>query len=47
MPSRGTLGRLEEWAHVNLLKFNKAECKVIHLGWGNHQHQYRLGEKMD
>ncbi|KAK4825667.1 hypothetical protein QYF61_001490 [Mycteria americana] len=32
--------RLEEWAHVNLMKFNK----VLHLGQGNHQYQYRLGD---
>ena len=37
--------RLEEWVNVNLLKFNKAKCQVLHLSQGNHQYQYRLGNK--
>ncbi|GAB0184012.1 little elongation complex subunit 1 [Grus japonensis] len=39
------LDRLAEWACVNLMKFNKAKCKVLHMGWGNSQHQYRLGDE--
>ena len=27
------------------MKFNKAKGKVPHLGWGNPQYQYRLGDK--
>lgn len=34
--------RLEEWAHVNLMKFNRDKYKVLNLGRGNTQCQYRL-----
>ncbi|KFQ84456.1 hypothetical protein N337_12680, partial [Phoenicopterus ruber ruber] len=35
--------RLERGACVNLVKFNKAKCKVLHMGPGNPKHKYRLG----
>ncbi|GAB0175847.1 cAMP-dependent protein kinase inhibitor alpha [Grus japonensis] len=38
-------GKFEEWAYVNTMKFNKAKCKVLHLGLSNPQHQYRLGDE--
>ncbi|GAB0185663.1 cAMP-dependent protein kinase inhibitor alpha [Grus japonensis] len=37
------LDRLERWACVNVIKFNKAKCKVLHMGRGNPKHNYRLG----
>ena len=39
------LDRLERCAHVSLMKFNKAKCKVLHLGRGNPK-QIQIGWKM-
>ncbi|KAK4824957.1 hypothetical protein QYF61_021645 [Mycteria americana] len=39
------LDRLEPWAMINGIKFNKSKCQILHIGWSNTRHKYKLGEE--
>jgi len=39
------LDRLESWAIMTSMIFNKSKCRIVHLRWGDPAYTYKLGYK--